>query len=363
MRVVQRGNDDTYRVIVSSDSRPWYGDGVSSSKRAVNSDERQRFYSSLQRTSSTIRALATLNKWDYWVTLTFDQHLVGGASMRWELSTVKAVRTWLQMFNVHHGLSVKYLLVPDLHADGAFHLHGLLSGLPDSCVDWWTLESAPTARIRARIKSGVPCGTWRHYAARFGFCRLEPLKSAGAAGHYLSSHYFGGIDKLEALAARLGTERNFLYHSKGLCRWKSVGHNDEGVSLDIDAWALSLFDLTSFSEFVSVHLGRFIPVDSFVVSGSMSDLDIVVWRRFVPDDVSLYLNVATCPIRSDIVRAFCFFCSFLHADGDFLSLFVSVPSWKTETLKSGESFYQMEMFGSSGGLFPDSEIGFSFVPM
>lgn len=360
MRVVQRGNDDTYRVIVSSDSRPWFGDGVSSSKRAICATERQRFYSSLQRTSSTIRALATLNRWDYWVTLTFDSRLVGGASMRWELDTVKAVRGWLHMYNVHYGLSIKYLLVPDLHADGAFHLHGLLAGLPESCIEWWTLESAPTARIRSRIKSGVPCGSWRHYAARFGFCRLEPLKSAGAAGHYLSSHYLGGIDKLEALAARLGAERNFLYHSKGLCRWRTVkGDFDEGLSLDVEAWALQLSCLRSFSDFVRLHVGHFIPVEAFSVSGALSDLDIVLWRRFVPDDVSIFLDVATCPVRSDIVRAFCFFCAFLHADEDFLSVFSLVP---VSTPSSGDQFFQMGLLDSPSGLFPDSEIGFEFVP-
>lgn len=360
MRVVQRGNNDTYRVITSSGGFPW-GDPAKH-KRAIQSDERQRFEASLQRTSSTIHALATLNHWDFWVTLTFDQSLVGGMAMRWEFSTVQAVLSWLHMYNVHHNLSIKYLFVPDLHEDGAFHLHGLLSGVPDSSILWWSLDTAPTARIRARIKSGVPCGSWLPYSARFGFSRIEPLKSSGAAGHYLSSHYLGGIDKLQALAVRLGTERNFLYHSKGLHRWSTCHDSDtEGISLDLEAWAFQYSYLTSFSDFVLAHSGHCIPVDSFFID---SGANFVLWRRFLPDDISVYLDVSTCPIRCDIIRAFGLFCLFGRFEADF-SLF-SVPAsspYFSQSLKSDEQFFQMELLDSPSMLFPDSDIGFSFVPM
>lgn len=318
MIVYQQGNQDVFRVIQSQSTYVFAGSG--SKRHSV--DSRRRFDSSLQRTASTIKALAELNAWDYWVTLTFNQDLVGGLAMRSEWVTVKSVLTWLQMYNANHRLAIRYLLVPDLHSDGAFHLHGLLSGVPSNLIEWWTLETAPTAKIRARIRSGVPCGSFKPYSARFGFSRIEPLKNAGAAGHYLSSHYLGGMDKLQALAERLGPEHNFLFHSKGLNRWRTFQPID--FSLDIQFWVRDLRLCSSFSSFVFQNVGSFIPVEAFSVSGGYGgDADIFVWRRFdpLPDELALYRDVATCPVKCDIIRAFGIFAGFMRDDWDALSVF------------------------------------------
>ena len=322
MVIYQQGNDDMYRVIYSNGT--YIFDGSSNARR--ERECRRRFDSSLQRTASTIKALVDLNPWQYWITLTFDKALVGGAAMRSDWRTVKSVLTWLQMYNSHHGVSIRYLLVPDLHADGAFHLHGLLFGVPSSLIEWWSLATAPTARIKARIRSGVPCGSFKPYSARFGFSRVEPLKNSGAAGHYLSSHYLGSLDKLEALANRLGPEHNFLFHSKGLCRWRTL-HSDLDGDFSIDSWVSKMRKLpffASFRDFVLQNFDSFIPVEAFSVSGGYGgDANIFVWRRFspLPDEISLYSDVATCPLRCDIIRAFCIFVGFLRDDWDALSVF------------------------------------------
>lgn len=328
--IYQRGNDDTYRVIQSQGS--FCFDGSSGLNKRHERECRRRFDFSVQRTASIIKALTELNHWDYWITLTFDKSLVGGSAMRSEWRTVKSVLTWLQMYNANHGISIRYMLVPDLHSDGAFHLHGLLSSVPARLIEWWTMETAPTAKIRARIRSGVPCGSFKPYSARFGFSRLEPLKNAGAAGHYLSSHYLGGLDKLEALSARLGPEHNFVFHSKGLNRWVTSRVSDVPTSdgfLDVRLWVDNLRDSVSFAGFLSRNIGSFIPVEAFGVSGGFGgDADIYVWRRFapLPDELALYRDVATCPLKCDIIRAFGIFVSFMRDDWDALSVFFSSPS-------------------------------------
>ena len=313
MVVYQRGNDDTYRVIQSQGQ--YLFDGASVAHKRHDRDTRRRFDVSLQRTASIIKALVDLNPWDYWVTLTFDKSLVGGSAMRSEWRTVKAVLTWLQMYNANHGVSIRYILVPDLHADGAFHLHGLLSGVPLQLIEWWTVDNAPTAKIRARICSGVSCGSFKPYSARFGFSRIEPLKNAGAAGHYLSSHYLGSLDKLQALSDRLGPEHNLVFHSKGLNRWTTSRVCEVPSSdgfLDVHLWAGTLRRFFSFCDFVLQNVGSFIPVEAFSVSGGFGgDADIYVWRRFVPDDVSSFFDVATCPSKCDIIRAFGIFSGFM----------------------------------------------------
>ena len=346
MTIYQRGNDDMYRVIQSSGTYIFDG----SSERHER-ECRRRFDSSLQRTASTIKALVDLNPWDYWVTLTFDKALVGGAAMRSEWRTVKSVLVWLQMYNAHHGTAIRYLLVPDLHADGAFHLHGLLSGVPPHLISWWTVATAPTAKIRARIRSGVSCGSFLPYSARFGFSRVEPLKSAGAAGHYLSSHYLGTLDKLEALSKKLGPEHNFVFHSKGLNRWKSFQSTD--ALFCVDSWVNHLRSCSSFGAFVSANVGGFIPVEAFSVSGGYGgDANIFVWRRFspLPDDLALYRDVATCPLKCDIIRAFGIFVGFMRDDWDALSVFFGPVFSENCNLDFGGSYGEQMVlpFYSSG---------------
>ena len=345
MVVYQRGNDDTYRVIQSQGS--FVFDGASITNKRHERECRRRFDFSLQRTASTIKGLTELNHWDYWVTLTFDKSLVGGLAMRSEWRTVKAVLTWLQMYNANHDSSIRYMLVPDLHADGAFHLHGLLSGVPSRLIAWWTVDNAPTARIRERIRSGVPCGSFVPYSARFGFSRIEPLRNAGAAGHYLSSHYLGGLDKLQALSDRLGAEHNFVFHSKGLNRWKTSRVSDVPSSdgfLDVRFWADSLRDSFSFRDFVSRNIGSFVPVEAFSVSGGFGgDADIYVWRRFspLPDALPLYMDVATCPVRCDIISAFCIFAGFIRDEWDVFSVFAFPSLEGTATSSDSDSAEQL----------------------
>lgn len=76
--------------------------------------------------------LARANHWDWFITLTLDQDEVD----RYDYA---AIVPRLEMFTKYlrrHGC--KWLIVPELHGDGAFHFHGLVAGpLP---VEWWRFE-------------------------------------------------------------------------------------------------------------------------------------------------------------------------------------------------------------------------------
>lgn len=87
---------------------------------------------SCSRAKLQIFDIARANHWDWFVTLTLNQEVVDRYSYGDILPKMKSFTTYLR----RHGC--QWLIVPELHGDGAFHFHGLVSGpLP---VEWWRFE-------------------------------------------------------------------------------------------------------------------------------------------------------------------------------------------------------------------------------
>lgn len=90
--------------------------------RTQNEKERS-VNSSLSRTKNKIYELAHCNKWEYFVTWTFNPDLVN----RYDYQECYG-RAYSYLRNLKKSNpDMKYLIVPELHKDGAFHFHGLLS--------------------------------------------------------------------------------------------------------------------------------------------------------------------------------------------------------------------------------------------
>lgn len=90
---------------------------------------------SMRRARANLRRLALSNDFSVFCTLTLD----GAKIDRYDgAAVVKALNRWADNMVRRHGL--RYILVPELHKDGAFHFHGFLAGdglrLEDSGVQW-----------------------------------------------------------------------------------------------------------------------------------------------------------------------------------------------------------------------------------
>lgn len=84
------------------------------------SDKRPERSDSLKRTKDKIFEIALSNTWKYMITFTLDAEKVD----RYEPKEVKrAVCNWL--YNQSKRKKLSYLVVPELHKDGAIHFHGL----------------------------------------------------------------------------------------------------------------------------------------------------------------------------------------------------------------------------------------------
>lgn len=119
---------------------------------------------SMRRARAQLRRLALSNEFDYFVTLTLDPAKID----RFDGAAVtKALSQWCSNMVKRHGL--RYVLVPEMHKDGAFHFHGFMAGegliAADSGVQWdgrpvynlpqWTLGFTTAQRLYGQYSAAV----------------------------------------------------------------------------------------------------------------------------------------------------------------------------------------------------------------
>lgn len=81
---------------------------------------------SKNRTINKIYDLCKSNSWEYFITLTFSQEKVD----RYDYNEVSnAMIKWLHSIKNSCSPNLRYIIVPELHKDGAYHFHGLISDI------------------------------------------------------------------------------------------------------------------------------------------------------------------------------------------------------------------------------------------
>ena len=103
---------------------------------------------SMKRTKKKVYDYAKCNDWDWFVTFTFSPQRVD----RYDYDNcIKKIKPWLD--NVRRASpALSYLVVPVRHKDGAWHFHGLFSGLPDKQIVWTGRYVIKRIRMQGRSK-------------------------------------------------------------------------------------------------------------------------------------------------------------------------------------------------------------------
>ena len=106
------------------DTEPHISDGTEKTE-----DSQRSLYVSMNRSKQMIYGIARANEWDYFLTLTFDRNLVDSSDYK---LVVQKAQKWLDNIRQRISPNMKYLIVPELHADMKhWHLHGLLADCPE----------------------------------------------------------------------------------------------------------------------------------------------------------------------------------------------------------------------------------------
>ena len=173
-----------------------------------NSVNAEKLENNIVRARSMVREYGFCNPWDYFVTLTLrpDDH------DRYDLKAFnKVLSQWLRDLRKRSGAELKFILVPEQHKNGAWHMHGLLYGIPEGQLVPFQPDQKLPAYIQNKLRIGQPIYNWPAYAAKFGFVTVEPLRDKDKAVSYITKYI---TKELARTVSTLGA--HLYYASHGL---------------------------------------------------------------------------------------------------------------------------------------------------
>lgn len=130
---------------------------------------------SRNRTKQKIYNYARSNKWEWFFTFTFDPKKVD--SMDYDEITV-VMSDWLNyMLHYNKTKRLKYLIVPEKHKSGAWHFHGVFSGID---YDSWKLM------FSGKYKNGEPIYNVDSFP--YGFTTATAVHNTQAVSHYICKY-------------------------------------------------------------------------------------------------------------------------------------------------------------------------------
>lgn len=156
--------------------------------------------SSLKRTKRMIYDYTISNDWDYWVTLTLDKSKVD----RFNFNVIsKKISKWMNNQKRNYP-TLKWLIVPEMHKNGAWHFHALISGLPISAL----VDSGK------KNKKGQVIYNWLAYQKAFGFNTIIDISSINYDEHLKIANYITKYITKEMIV--LTPNKRRYWASKGL---------------------------------------------------------------------------------------------------------------------------------------------------
>lgn len=112
--IIKRDIHGNYRISFFSDFR--------SDKIDISSSSRNYDYESFARSKRTVIDYGMNNDWDFFVTITFDGNKVDRYNSQ---IVLRRLQNALKDYRRFYDSDFAYVLVPERHADGAIHFHGL----------------------------------------------------------------------------------------------------------------------------------------------------------------------------------------------------------------------------------------------
>lgn len=228
--------------------------------------------SSISRTRKIVLDYALCNEWKYFCTFTLDQKKYN----RYDLNTFrKDFSQWIRdQRKKYPSLDFKYLLIPELHSDGAWHMHGLFGDISPLLVSFFDLYKSGL-NVPLRLANGGYFN-WCDYENKFGFCSFGVIKCPIRCAFYMSKY----ITK-QLVDGNISVNNRSVYNSQGLT--KPFLHNQIlGYTPELE----NVF--TYHGEFCSVGMTRKSDNCDWSFSFDYSDLPLEPLKLFDDSDIVIY---------------------------------------------------------------------------
>lgn len=221
----ERGKKTNVSGIAADKSTPkipenLISDKFKKSEKSAEKEKQQRFSQSLSRTKARIFELAACNEFTYFCTFTQDEE----KRDRFDLSAFRTDFAQL-VRNMNRdraeGAKIQYLLIPEKHKDGAWHMHGLLKGLTPEDLRLFTLKEKLPQKLRKQLEEGVKIYDWTRYRRAFGYFTCTEIENAIAVSKYVTKYI---TKDLKTTAAESGMHLFFASQglkSREVLEWRS----------------------------------------------------------------------------------------------------------------------------------------------
>lgn len=169
--------------------------------------EAGKLVNNIARAKSRIYEIALCNEWSHFMTGTLD-------SNKYDRYNLPVFQKDLSVFimnqrRIASAPDLKYLIIPEQHKDGAWHFHGLFSGLNPSMLS----DFGPDVpkKIRSRYRN------YHAYSKKFGFCSVGEIKNKEAVAAYITKYISKDMAK-----TNIGLGNHLYYCSLGLNRAEKI---------------------------------------------------------------------------------------------------------------------------------------------
>lgn len=248
---------------------------------------------SLSRTRRMVREYAACNNWLYFCTITLNpaiwnrkspeglQKSLSEEAKRWKRKSVKGVRPYS---------SYAYLYVPEPHMDGAFHLHGLVSLIPDEYMKRYTEEDIKAARpiphyIVDKIRSGVELWHCTEWDEKYGFNVIERIQDVDRMASYISKYITKEVGYLPV--------KTRVWHSRGLTKARllreyAIHKIKDAVSSDVLDFMKTVATISLDGKLLyNEHMGMTSSTDGTRACETLRAATAVINQSDIPKDVLL----------------------------------------------------------------------------
>lgn len=222
--------------VFACDRNPYEIDKTRKAEKPDQSEEQaaaDRERCNISRARNTIKELVLNNHWDYFATLTVSPEKFD----RKDYPTIeKALRKFLNNYKARRCDEFRYLLIPEMHADGSWHFHGFFANINMADMVQFKEGMQMSSYMVSKVRRGEILFDFVAYSKRFGFCDLELISDKARCASYVTKYI---TKNLGDTASAMRSGANLYYASTGLKRC------NRAVASDVPCDALEALKTTA----------------------------------------------------------------------------------------------------------------------
>ena len=207
---IKQYNEHTVKIVYLKSCRKKGYEPIGNRKKKGSVNEK-KLDCNVDRAKSKVKELVLCNQWDYWCTFTINPEKYDRYRLK---EYMKDFAEFIHNYNRRKENGVKYLLIPEQHKDGAWHVHGFITGIAEK--DMYLNANGYL--------------TWKQYENKFGYISMKKLeKDIDRLASYCTKYMTKDTSKnVQELGAHL------YYASQGLKTAKVLfrGHADVHAKWD-----------------------------------------------------------------------------------------------------------------------------------